>query len=130
MASNKVSDKSMKENFSNESEQMLSLLTCNTVCPCTADIKPSDLMDTGDDRESPVKSKSILSLSPAKRGGSGGGSGSGSDVDGKNHPPGKNKKMLGGKSSLVVPVMDPSSHILGRRSRVKLLKPTKRQHNL
>ena len=61
----------------------------------TADIKLSDLMDTGDDRESPVKSKSVLSLSPAKRGGSGGGSGGGSD--GENYPPGKNKKNAGGK---------------------------------
>ena len=73
MASNKVSEKSIKEN---ENEQML---TCNTVCPCTADIKLSDLMDTGDDRESPVKSKC-------------GGS------DGKNQPPRqKQKKKCWGK---------------------------------
>ena len=65
MASNKVSVKSIQENFNDESEQMLSLLTCNTVCPCTADIKPSNLMDTGDDRQSLVKSKLVNKTWPA-----------------------------------------------------------------
>ena len=64
MASNSTSFKSVKEDFNNESEQMLNLHRSTFLRLFTPDVNPVDLCLMGTGEEAPVKPKPTLS--PAK----------------------------------------------------------------